>query len=365
MKKYPKTALAVPALRQTLSSNLPAKLLSWYKDQARILPWRLDHDPYRVWISEIMLQQTQVATVIPYYERFLAAFPTIDTLAQAQEEQLLKYWEGLGYYSRARNLLKAAKAIAALHGGVFPKEYGDIRSLPGIGDYTAGAIASICFDLPTPAVDGNVLRVVARLMDLHTSIDEASVKSGIRNELSVLYTKIDAKKRGDLTQALMELGALLCVSTSTPDCAACPLKADCKAFSAGTVAELPLRRMKKEKRDEDISVFLLSCGEQFALKKRPPQGLLASMWELPNMAGAFSETEVAGWALKHGLRLASCKLTIQHTHVFTHVRWHMTGFNLACIEMTPEFVWATRAEIAQDYPLPAAFQKFMVYCSDK
>lgn len=362
MKKRAETAQPVPPLRQSLDDKRAAKLLTWYKDYARVLPWRSDHDPYRVWISEIMLQQTQVATVIPYYNRFVTAFPDVAALARAPEDRLLKYWEGLGYYSRARNLLKAAQSIVALHEGIFPRNYDGIRALPGVGDYTAGAIASICFGLPTPAVDGNVLRVAARLTNLHASIDEASVKSGIREGLSALYGQIDAKERGNLTQALMELGALVCLPAAAPGCAACPLKVDCKAFSAGTVAELPLRRKKKDKRDEHVSVFVLSCGDRIALRKRPSKGLLAHMWELPNTSGPHSEieTEAVVWALEHGLRLVRCAQTIQHTHVFTHVRWHMTGFHLECMETTPEFVWATRTEISRDYPLPAAFQKFML-----
>ena len=254
-------------------SMLPALLLPWYADNARVLPWRESRDPYRVWVSEIMLQQTRVEAVMGYYARFLRALPTVEALAAADEDALFKLWEGLGYYSRARNLQRAAQKIVTEYGGVFPHDYERVRALPGVGPYTAGAICSICFDLPKAAVDGNVLRVTARYLGDDTPIDESAHKAKIAAQLEDVYP---AGNCGTFTQSLMELGATVCTPRS-PKCASCPLRQHCRAFAQNTVDRLPVKTPKKEKRRVEKTVFLLWYGEELALVRREESGLLGGM----------------------------------------------------------------------------------------
>ena len=334
---------------------LPDALLPWFAENARDLPWRRDREPYHVWLSEIMLQQTRVEAVKPYYARFLNALPTIADLAECGEDALLKLWEGLGYYSRARNLAKAAREILTRHGGKFPSEYAQIRDLSGIGDYTAGAVASICFGLPTPAVDGNVLRVVTRIQADGSCIDDANVKKQIRDALTKVYE--NCSRCGDLTQALMELGATVCVPNGAPHCESCPCRAFCLAHEAGRVADYPVRKEKKARRIEEYTVYTLQCGDRIAVRKRQGRGLLAGLWELPHLDGkldaqtAISAAEAA-WQCKPR-ELYSVQ---QKTHIFTHIEWHMTCVHLACAEMSQSFSWVTRDALTAETPLPTAFR---------
>ncbi|MDR2771021.1 MAG: A/G-specific adenine glycosylase, partial [Clostridiales Family XIII bacterium] len=267
---------------------LTEALLSWYRANARDLPWRADREPYHIWLSEIMLQQTRAETARPYYERFLRALPTIRDLAEADETRLMKLWEGLGYYSRARNLQKAARAILERHAGQFPRDLREISALPGIGAYTAGAIASICFDEATPAVDGNVLRVTARLTGDAAPIDAPGRRKKTEDMLKPLYP---AKARGDFTQSLMELGALICLPGGAARCDACPLAAVCTARRADRVANLPVKGEKKARRKEEKTVLVLRCKDAVALCRREREGLLAGLWEFPNADGSLCETE--------------------------------------------------------------------------
>ena len=256
---------------------LPGAILPWYRENRRALPWRETNDPYRIWVSEIMLQQPRVEAVKGYYARFLAALPDIESLARCDDERLHKLWEGLGYYSRVRNLKKAAGVILERHGGVFPADPDAVRALPGIGDYTAGAVCSIAFSLPTPAVDGNVLRVLSRLRCDAEPIDLPAVKKRGSRELAEIYP---ADCPGEFTQALMELGATVCVPNGEPKCAVCP----CRSFCEGQTRwqELPVKLPKKAKKQEDRTGFVLRCGERYAIEKRPGKGLLAGLWQFPN-----------------------------------------------------------------------------------
>jgi len=249
----------------TTLSKLPAPLLSWYGAGHRSLPWRQEVSPYRTWVSEIMLQQTRVAAVIPYFARFMAALPTVEALAAVDEPTLLSLWQGLGYYNRARNLRLAAKKIVGFHGGQFPHTYEEIRMLPGVGDYTAGAIASIAFGLPTPAVDGNVLRVVARLTDCHDNILAPATRRRVTEELAAV---IPHDHPGDFNQALMELGATVCLPNTAPMCEACPCRGFCQGFAHGTAASLPVREKKEGRRKEEKTVFILRSGEYEAVRYR-------------------------------------------------------------------------------------------------
>ena len=341
-------------MEDKMRNRLPDALLPWYHENRRELPWRQDKDPYHIWLSEIMLQQTRVEAVKGYYERFLNALPTVHHLANADDEQLHKLWEGLGYYSRVRNLKKAAQVILTEHAGVFPGEYDKVLALPGIGEYTAGAICSIAFGQKTPAVDGNVLRVYARLTDDHTPINSPVLKKSAQEKLREIYP--DAA--GDFTQALMELGATLCGPNRKPDCENCPCRAFCLGYERGTAEQLPVRLPKPQRRREDRTVFILSCDGCYALEKRPDKGLLAGLWQFPNVEGkldisaAMKEVERIGLKPKEILRI------VERKHIFTHIRWDMSGIYMEVAEQGGGFAWHSARKIRRESALPTAFRQF-------
>ena len=334
--------------------KLPAVLLPWYEEKKRDLPWRKTREPYRVWLSEIMLQQTRVEAVKGYYARFLELLPTIEALAACDDDTLYKLWEGLGYYSRVRNLKKAANVILEKHGGQFPSDYESVRALPGIGDYTAGAICSICFDRPTPAVDGNVLRVISRLTENGTPIDLPARKREVQAQLATVYPA----EAGAFTQALMELGATLCGPNWKPHCEACPCRDFCGGAIHGTAEQFPVKLPKKGKKQEDRTVFVLSCDGKFALEKRPKKGLLAGLWQFPNVSGTLETAEAIAQAERWGLKPQDIKKQIERKHIFTHICWQMRGVYLEVAEPAGEFVWLTRPQIDQETALPTAFRQF-------
>ena len=330
-------------------------LPSWYAGNHRDLPWRRDREPYHIWLSEIMLQQTRVEAVKGYYNRFLASVPDVLTLAEADPELLHKLWEGLGYYSRVRNLQKAARVITERHGGVFPRDYPAVRALPGIGDYTAGAICSICFDLPTPAVDGNVLRVLTRLKTDDRCTDEPAVKRDLRERLAALYPTAGS---GTLTQALMELGAIVCLPNGEPKCERCPAAALCAARAAGTWQNYPVRAERRPRRVEQLTIFAFSCDGALALLKRKSSGLLAGLWEFPNVHGWLGPQEALDQATAWGLRPRGLEKQLERTHVFTHVQWDMRCYYVNCSERADRFTWADAAALDKQYALPTAFRIF-------
>ncbi len=333
---------------------LPELLLGWYDEHRRSLPWREDREPYHVWLSEIMLQQTRVEAVKGHYSRFLKRLPTIESLANFPQEELMKLWEGLGYYSRARNLQKAAREIMERWTGVFPDTYEEIRSLPGIGDYTAGAIASICFDQKRAAVDGNVLRVYARLTNDPEPMEKKKAEVG--KVLEAIYPQ----RAGDFTQALMELGATLCGPNREPDCECCPCRKRCEACAAGTAAQLPAKLPKKPRRVEEKTVFLLRCGEEYALVKRESAGLLAGLWQLPELPGLLEAPEAAEAMAQLGVRIKNISRQTEKTHIFTHIRWQMRGFFAEAAEKSPMYTWKTEKEIVEGIALPTAYRQFWV-----
>jgi len=334
---------------------LPEALLPWYAQNARDLPWRRDREPYHVWISEIMLQQTRVEAVKGYYERFLREIPTVDALAEVEEDKLLKLWEGLGYYSRARNLKKAAQMIMADFAGVFPTDHADILRLPGIGPYTAGAIASICFGQCVAAVDGNVLRVVSRLTADEAPIDTDEAKKRIASILQEIYP---AHAPGEFTQALMELGATVCTPRS-PQCTECPAAALCLAKELGQTGRYPVRTPKKEKRREARTVFLLEWEGRFALEKRAEKGLLSGLWQFPNCAALSDAAEALRAAAEMGVRPLELVMELHREHIFTHIRWNMTAYRIRCGEAPERFTWASPGELREKYALPTAFRQFL------
>lgn len=339
---------------ENILKNLPDVLLPWFNENKRDLPWRQDKDPYHIWLSEIMLQQTRVEAVKGYYSRFLAELPTIAALAACDDDRLHKLWEGLGYYSRVRNLKKAAQVIVDAHGGAFPTEYDGILALPGIGEYTAGAISSIAFDQKRAAVDGNVLRVYARLMNDFTPIDSPEMKKKVRLELEEIYPQ----RAGDFTQALMELGATLCGPNWTPQCDACPCRLFCKASTNGTAEQLPVKSPKKQKRLEDRTVFILECDGCYALTRRPASGLLAGLWQFPDAPGALELPTAIELAESWGVQVKDVRRQLEKKHIFTHIIWNMRGFFMEVKTKSDVFTWFSAREIEENAALPTAYRQF-------
>lgn len=336
-------------------SDIVRPLLDWYAANARDLPWRRDVTPYRVWVSEIMLQQTRVEAVKGYFERFVAAAPDVASLAALPEERLLKLWEGLGYYSRARNLQKAARVCAERFGGALPADYDALLSLPGVGPYTAGAVASIAFGQAVPAVDGNVLRVFTRLTADSGDIADDAVKRRVTDALAAL---MPAGESGAFNQALMELGATVCLPNAAPHCEDCPVRTECKAHLAGEETNYPQKRPKPPRRVEERTVFLLEREGRLALRRRPGRGLLASLWELPGAEGTLTRDEAVAAVRALGLEPLRLTPLAPYRHIFTHVEWRVSGWR---VKLPPEgggdgLTWALPAELAARYPLPSAFR---------
>jgi len=343
-----------------ICARLPGVLLPWYRENRRDLPWRADREPYHVWLSEIMLQQTRVEAVKGYFRRFLDALPTVADLAGCDDDALNKLWEGLGYYSRVRNLKKAAGVIMERYGGRFPDRYEDVIALPGIGEYTAGAICSICFSLPTPAVDGNVLRVISRITNDPTPIDLPARKKAVTDLLRHIYPP----EAGDFTQSLMELGATVCGPNRKPDCGNCPCRDFCRGHLLGTAESLPVKLPKKKRKEEDLTVFILSCSGYYALEQRPDTGLLASLWQFPNTPGKLTLPQMQNWLEGQGLRLLDIRKRLERKHIFTHIQWNMTGYYLEVDQCVGDFRWFTCDEIRTQAALPTAFRQFWEEAED-
>ena len=337
-----------------LLSMLPAALLPWYAENKRDLPWRENREPYHIWVSEVMLQQTRVEVVRSYYARFLKELPTIEALATADDDLLHKLWEGLGYYSRVRNLKKAAQTIMQEYNGEFPTEYAKVRTLSGIGDYTAGAICSIAFGLPTPAVDGNVLRVISRLTDDDTPIDLPAYKKRVREDLAKIYPP----QAGDFTQALMELGATVCGPNRKPDCENCPCKDFCLGRKNGRAEQIPVKNPKKARKTQEMTVFILNCGGKYALEKRPNKGLLADLWQFPNVAGKLEIDDALVQVERMGLKTVEIYRQVERKHIFTHITWEMRGIYLSVSNIDNRYTWLSVDEINSRAALPTAFRQF-------
>lgn len=374
-------------------------LLRWFHSEKRALPWREKPTPYRVWVSEIMLQQTRVEAVKPYFERFVAALPDVRALARADEDTLMKLWEGLGYYSRARHLQSAARLICSDHGGKIPARFDDLLTLPGIGRYTAGAVASIAFGERRPAVDGNVLRVIMRLLACPADILKESTKRAVEEALIARLPE----NAGDFNQSLMELGALVCLPRGAARCPSCPLERLCLAKEANLQAELPQKTPPKRRRTEKLTIFLLAKNDKIALQKRPAQGLLAGLWGFPAMEGHLKKKEAEEALQAIGLIPAKLHALPAAQHIFSHITWQMVGWHVELAETssdepsaatksspasteaveanarpaslclheatapyeaqtkTPPLLWATAQEIADIYSVPAAYRSYFPY----
>lgn len=327
-------------------------LREWYWKGHRDLPWRNTKNPYHIWVSEIMLQQTRVEAVKPYYARFLQELPTIKDLAEAEEEVILKLWEGLGYYSRVRNMQTAAKQVMEQHGGKMPADHKALLQLKGIGSYTAGAVASIAFDLPYAAVDGNVLRVLSRVYADDRDILLQQTKKAWETELNAVLTEEIA---GDVNQALMELGATVCVPNGMPKCELCPWRAYCVVYAKNTMLQYPVKTEKKPRTKVELSVCFLTDGKKIALRKRGSKGLLANLWELPNIE---KEYPLPAALVEWGIPKAEIATMKGQKHIFTHIEWHMDCYYILVEEKeeTP-FTWVELADMTEQYALPSAFKK--------
>ena len=345
-------------------------LLKWYDKGRRILPWREDPQPYYVWLSEIMLQQTRVEAVKPYYDRFIQNVPDIQALAEMEEDKLVKLWEGLGYYNRVRNLQKAAKAIVKEYEGKMPSEYESLLELPGIGSYTAGAIASIAYGKAVPAVDGNVLRVLSRLRMDGEDILSQKTKTRVEKELREV---IPANRPGDFNQALMELGAMVCLPNGEPKCGECPWETLCQAHHMGKTAEFPKKKAKKARKIEEKTVLVIQDEDRAAFRRRPEKGLLAGMYEFPVLEGRLTEDKVLEILGQMGLKVLRIRPIGEAKHIFSHKEWHMVGYAIKVDELErpekPEFqqdwIFVDKNEVRENYPVPSAYAAYTEYLDIK
>ena len=361
MRNDPTEPLLSPLSAEEMSLRtfrLGEILTDWYQTAARDLPWRRTKEPYHIWLSEIMLQQTRVEAVIPYYHRFLDALPDLASLAAAPEEQTHKLWEGLGYYSRVRNLQKAAKQVVEQHGGSLPDSYEQLLKLCGIGEYTAGAVASIAFGKVVPAVDGNVLRVMSRILAAEGDILSPAVKKVYR---SLLLEQMPADRPGDFNQAMMDLGAGICLPNGEPLCESCPVRELCLAFERGQQRSFPIKAPKKQRRVEERTVLLLMDEKgQVLLHQRPEEGLLAGLWEFPHEEGHLSREKVVALLSERGIIPQKIQTLKPAKHIFTHIEWQMTGYLVLCDSLAPgeNEVLADADARRERYTIPSAFAAF-------
>lgn len=356
-------------IKETLRLEvIPKPLLKWYDKNRRVLPWREEPTPYRVWVSEIMLQQTRVEAVKPYFQRFMEALPDIKALAGAEEETLLKLWEGLGYYNRVKNLQKAAIQIQEEYNGQMPSEYEELLKLKGIGSYTAGAVASIAYGRAVPAVDGNVLRVVSRLRRDERLITDAAVKKAVEQELGEV---IPADRPGDFNQAMMELGACVCIPNGAPLCENCPLSGLCVAHQAGCEQDYPKKAKKKPRTVEEKTILIIRDETRAAIRKRREKGLLSGMYEFPSLPGYHTAEEVVVYLAENGLKTLHIRPLEEAKHIFTHREWHMKGYMVRVDELEPrgdgegikDWLFVEPEDTEAEYPIPSAFGAYTKYLS--
>lgn len=345
--------------------KIPAPLLAWFADHARVLPWREQPTPYYVWVSEIMLQQTRVEAVKPFFARFTEALPDVKALAACQEDRLLKLWEGLGYYNRVRNMQRAAQIVVEQYGGELPAKYEVLIGLPGIGSYTAGAVASIAGGQAVPAVDGNVLRVISRVVGYTKDVLKQSSKREFEQALQAV---MPSEHPGAFNQALMELGATVCVPNGAPTCHDCPLRQICFAAATGRQMEFPVKAAKKERRIEERTVLVIRDSTRAVLHRRPDKGLLAGMYELPNYTGYLGQEEVITRVRDLGFEPVRIWPLPSAKHIFSHVEWQMAGYMVLIEESEKSdcggnvlFVEPERTQ--REYSIPAAFAAYAEYLS--
>ncbi len=366
-------------LQDVKLETLAEPLLAWFTGHARVLPWREEPTPYRVWVSEIMLQQTRVEAVKPYFERFTTALPDVAALAACPEDRLLKLWEGLGYYNRVRNLQKAAVQVMEDYGGVIPGEYDELLKLKGIGHYTAGAVASIAYGKYVPAVDGNVLRILTRVTADDTDIMKQSFRSEMERALLEAMQKLSISDKltgrlrdknipGALNQAMMELGATVCVPNGAPLCGECPWQEVCLAKKENRIGEIPVKSRAKARKIEALTVLILRDGDKVAIKKRPKKGLLAGLYELPNVEGALAQEEALALVKQMGLAPVRIEKLAPAKHIFSHVEWHMGGYAVLLEgtdteQISPDggLLFVEAEDAKERYAIPSAFAAYAGY----
>lgn len=351
-------------------AKLVEPLQNWFSGNARILPWREDPTPYYVWVSEIMLQQTRVEAVKPYFERFIRELPDVGSLAECPEDQLLKLWEGLGYYNRVRNLKTAAQQIMQDNAGVIPDDYQELLQLKGIGHYTAGAIISIAYGQPYPAVDGNVLRVISRVTADDSDIMKQSVRTHMEEKLTDLMQNDSCGVIPRVfNQALMELGATVCLPNGDPHCQDCPWRELCVAREQGRMKELPVKKKAKERRIEKRTVLIVRDGDKVAIHKRPDKGLLAGLYELPNCEGSYHPKQVVEYVKMQGYEPLRVQKLKPAKHIFSHVEWHMSGYIVwveslelkGSLQEKNDWMFVDAEDAIEQYAIPAAFARYAEY----
>lgn len=351
---------------ETILHKVTTPLTTWYQTNARLLPWRTPAgssfrpDSYHVWISEIMLQQTRVEAVKDYYTRFLKRLPDVSSLAGVSHDELMKLWQGLGYYSRANNLQRAAIQIMEEYGGSFPEHYEEILTLPGIGEYTAGAIASIAFGEAVPAIDGNVYRIYTRLCGDDSDITKTPFKKKLR---SLLSNAIPVTEPGSYNQAWMDLGATVCLPNGAPLCSECPLKELCTAYKEDSWSRYPVKPPKKKRKIEDKTIFLLEYQGTYLVQKRPPKGLLAGLWEFPSEDGFVSPEKLQELLAQWDTGADSIELLGRGKHIFSHIEWHMIGYlihlnRLPSVPPANDGVWISTQKMQKEYSIPSAFRAY-------
>lgn len=339
--------------------------MEWFQKNKRDLPWRQDINPYHIWVSEIMLQQTRVEAVKGYYERFLKRLPTLEDLALCPEDELLKLWEGLGYYNRVRNMQAAARILVKDYGGKMPKDYNQILALPGIGAYTAGAISSIAFDIPAPAVDGNVLRILCRVSEDGSDIKKEAVKKKVTNLLLPIMPKTQP---GVLNQALMEIGATVCVPNGTPECTSCPWEKLCLSHRHNTTDSYPVKSKPARRKIEEKTVLLIMDGDKILIEKRENKGLLAGLYQFPNISGYKEKRDVVAYVRQRGLDPVFVEELPDAKHIFSHIEWRMKGYLIKVSDFSlleeknhEAPILISKKEIQEEYAIPAAFEKYASY----
>ncbi len=365
------------------SADFALPLTEWFNQEKRMLPWREDKDPYHIWVSEIMLQQTAIAVVKDYYRRFMDELPDIQHLSRCDDERLMKLWEGLGYYSRVRNMKKTACIIMEKGEKNLPANYKELLSLPGIGNYTAGAISSIAFGIRRPAVDGNVLRVLSRLAGSYADNMLPTTKKFYEEKLQSLMERNPSIHPGDLNEGLMELGEVICIPNGKPLCKKCPLQGVCISYKDNLTECLPVRIVKTKRKIEKKTVFIIEYDKKVAVRKRKNKGLLSGLYEFPNTEGHLKKKEALSYILSliEGMEKSEEKgkqqieknkevdendpvITIERLseakHLFSHIEWQMTGYyvKLPCEADIPGALWADRTEVEKKYAIPGAFELY-------
>lgn len=336
-------------------------LLEWYDKNKREMIWRDHDDPYYIWLSEIMLQQTRIEAAKEYFARFTSELPDIAKLARVSEERLMKLWEGLGYYNRARNLKKAAEIVVRDYGGSLPADFDALLALPGIGPYTAGAIASIAFGIKAPAVDGNVLRVVMRYL---ASEDDIS-KMPVRKKVERMILDVMPERPGDFNQAVMELGEVICIPNGAPLCSQCPVQDTCRALAEGCPEKYPNRAEKRPRRKEQRTVVVMEYQNGIAIRKRPEKGLLAGLYEFPSVEGWVSTAEIGERMRQWGIEMPRIRSMGRADHIFSHVEWNMKGVYVEIADdgdvkgLPEDVVFVTREQLERQYTIPVAFHTYL------